>query len=382
MQLDQTVRRFTHGIVRFFRGIFGFFFGWMFRGRGTAVTTGAGAAPSAKPAGSGASGLANRIASILTWVFRRLSWRSDRRGIRLTVRVALVLAVLGFFYFFIGSIWLSKVDSNLTFAPPHTAGESRSVAMAAALIDREIGTNGWTPNDPPLWPTYILDNMPNFQRGMLQALGRFSIELTDQLGRIRGSSQADPDLELASGNLRYPPDRWHWNPSESLFAITITSEKSYGDAAEAMKRYNQRLAAGDAIFERRADNLMATLDRMALDLGSASATIDEFVEDQAGFPWNWKVDDLFYRTKGQLYGYYMILRELQVDFDLVLEEKKLKTNYAEMLRSLEQAIQVQPMVVLNASTDAQIFPNHLSQQGFYLLRARTQLRELTAVLRA
>lgn len=345
MQFDQTVRRLTRGIGRFF-GRFG------------------------------------RMGGVFGWVFRRLSWRSDKTGIRLTTRVGLGAAVFLFLYYFVGSIYLSKVDSDLTFATQTQANQSQSVAMAAALIDREVNRNGWTPNDPPLWPTFILDNMPNFQRGLLQALGRFSIELTDQLGRTRGSSQADPDLEAASGNLRYPPDRWHWNPSKSIFALTITSEKSYRDAAEGLKQYNRRLSNGDAIFERRADNLLATLDRIASDLGSSSATIDEFIEDRSGFPWDWKVDDLFYRNKGQLYAYYMLLTALEVDFNQVLEEKKLKPNYAEMLRSLEQAIQVQPMVVLNASTHAQFFPNHLSQQGFYLLRARTQLRELTAILAA
>ena len=44
--------------------------------------------------------------------------------------------------------------------------------------------------------------MPNYQRGMISALGRFSTELMDQLGRTRGSSQTDRDLEQARLNLQ------------------------------------------------------------------------------------------------------------------------------------------------------------------------------------
>jgi hypothetical protein len=37
-------------------------------------------------------------------------------------------------------------------------------------------------------------------------------------------------------------------------------------------------------------------------------------------------------------------------------------------------------VVVNGSPNALVEPNHLSAQGFYLLRARTQLEELIDIL--
>eukprot|EP01034_Spumella_vulgaris_P004887 gene4887-6236_t len=44
------------------------------------------------------------------------------------------------------------------------------------------------------------------------------------------------------------------------------------------------------------------------------------------------------------------------------------------------AAQLDPWVVWNGYPDALLFPNHLLAQGFYLLRARTQLREITNIL--
>ena len=44
------------------------------------------------------------------------------------------------------------------------------------------------------------------------------------------------------------------------------------------------------------------------------------------------------------------------------------------------ASQLDPWVVWNGWPDAFLIPNHLAAQGFYLLRARTQLRELSVIL--
>ena len=51
-----------------------------------------------------------------------------------------------------------------------------------------------------------------------------------------------------------------------------------------------------------------------------------------------------------------------------------------MLESLRHTAELSPMVVVNGKPDAQAMPSHLAAQGFYLLRARTKLREITNIL--
>jgi hypothetical protein len=41
---------------------------------------------------------------------------------------------------------------------------------------------------------------------------------------------------------------------------------------------------------------------------------------------------------------------------------------------------LQPWVVVNGSPQSQVLPSHLAAQGFFLLRARVQLREITNIL--
>ena len=81
-----------------------------------------------------------------------------------------------------------------------------------------------------------------------------------------------------------------------------------------------------------------------------------------------------------MYGYYMILRALRADFGGVIESVGLTTVWDEMLSSLRNAVELQPLVVISGNPDSQILPSHLSAQGFYLLRARTQLKEISNVL--
>src|SRR3546814_5528879 len=92
--------------------------------------------------------------------------------------------------------------------------------------------------------------------------------MTDQIGRTRGSSEADRDLDKAAGLLKFPGDVWIYDLSTS-FLPTASSESQYRSARRALLAYNDRLAAGQAIFERRADNLLGTIERIAADLGSA-----------------------------------------------------------------------------------------------------------------
>ena len=256
---------------------------------------------------------------------------------------------------------------------------SRAVAMAAALILREVDESRWVANDPFFLPPAALDNMPNYQQGIIAALARFAFELTDQIGRTRGTSQTDKDLQEAAGQLQYAGNVWVFDLSTSL-APTTTSEARYRKAAKSLLKYNQRLANGNAVFERRADNLLATLDRFALDMGASSATLDRQITEHAGDFIDTRADDVFYGIKGQSYAYYMIIRELGLDYAKVLGERELTNAWAKMLESLRRAAELSPLIVANGMPDSQFVPSHLAAQGFYLLRARTKIREITNIL--
>ena len=302
------------------------------------------------------------------------SWRLVKVG-------GLVLLGLLAVYYLGGMVWLHEIDDDPDFALASTApeGGSQAVAVSADLIDREINAHRWVANDPFFMPGSLLDNTPNFQQGIIAALSRFAIELGDQIARTRGSSQIDPDLDTAAGLLRYPGTVWIFDPTVS-FAPTASSESQYRRAMRALRDYNQRLSQGQATFEARADNLQATLERIAADVGSASAAIDRHLAERSGFGLDFSADDVFYRNKGRLYAYYLLLRAMQSDFGKVISDRDLGAAWTQMLDSFRAAAMLQPWVVVNGDPASQFLPSHLASQGFFLLRARTQLKEIINIL--
>jgi hypothetical protein len=306
----------------------------------------------------------------------RRPWYWRRLGTMLLVLMALIAV-----YYVGGMLWLHEIDDDPEFGAGIEVqeGASRTVVLAADLIDREINTHRWVANDPFFMPGSLLDNMPNFQQGIVAALSRFAIELSDQIGRTRGSSQVDPDVDSAAGLLKYPGTIWIFDFSTS-FAPTASSESQYRRAMRSLRSYNERLAQDAAIFETRADNLQATLERFAADMGSSAAALDQHLERHAGWVPDFRADDLFYANKGRLYAYYLLLRELGRDFENVIRERQLTAVWQQMLETFRDAATLQPWVVVNGDPASQVMPSHLASQGFFLLRARTQLREVTNIL--
>ncbi len=300
---------------------------------------------------------------------------STKTWAMLALSVPVVFAV----YILIGMAVVNRIDDHLNPSVSPPAGGSYTVSMVSYLTGREVNTNGWTPNDPVFKPGWWLDNTPNFQRGIIGALSRFSFELRDQLGRTRGSSAQDSDLEAAAGNLSIDPNRWVLDFSTSFLPIT-PSDTYYREAVNQLAAYNARLASGEAVFERRSDNLLATLDRIALDLGASSAALEGYIsEHSGGFLPDGGADDLFYQVKGQVYAYTLLLDALKLDFSDLITGRDIGNIYEELQQSMAAAAALDPWVVANGATDG-LLVNHLSMQGFYLLRARTQMREITNIL--
>ncbi len=311
---------------------------------------------------------------------------SDKEGGRAMRRIALglaiVLAVVLALYYLIGMAFVHMVDDDPDFAiQPPPAEASRAVAMAAALIEREIDTHRWTAGDPFFLPGAALDNMPSFQTGIIATLARFAADVRDQVGRPR-SGRVDERLDRAAGLLRYPGDAWSFDLG-NLFAPTASAATQYRAARKALLEYNERLAKKQApvAFERRADSLLAVLDRVGADLESISVALERQLAEQSGNLFDLSADEVFYNAKGRLYAYAMILRELGQDFERVLAERGATRAWQQMVASLREAAGLHPWVVLNGAPDSNLLPSHLAAQGFYLLRVRARLREITDILR-
>lgn len=271
-----------------------------------------------------------------------------------------------------------------------SCGRSGVVDAVRYLVTFNVDENSWISSHPLYkgglfgidWDaTPFMDNKASFQRGVQQAAARVAVELSDQLGRVRGTSEVDLDLQQARGWMQSDQFTWYFNPFSKLpFGPTTPTQNFYRKAIKAFENYNKRLESCQATFDARADNLMAMMDRIAKDIGSTSARIKDQSENFNSGWFDFRADNQFYFAKGQLYALYGLLQGARADFQQVLEIRRLDELWANMEAQIKSGLELDPWIVSNGKEDGWIMPTHLTTIGFYILRVRSNLIEIRSVL--
>ena len=269
-----------------------------------------------------------------------------------------------------------------------TCGRSAVVDVAAHLTDFNVNQNRWISSMLLYkagffglsWDkTPFFDNKASFQRGIHTAVQRVSNELVDSLGRVRGTSQIDPDLQKARGQLQYDMSSWYFglNP----FGFRQSSPSSYRIAIEGLNAFNTRLANCSATFDARADNLATLIDAVTSQIGSTTAAIDERSRlNNLGW-FDTQADNYFWESMGQLYAYYGFLSAAHADFEDIIRTKALDAVWNRMEDQLRLALDLDPWIISNGKEDGWIMPTHLTTLGFKILRVRSNLVEVRDILK-
>ncbi len=280
-----------------------------------------------------------------------------------------------------------QVSIENSASTTRTCGRSAIVDVVADLIEFNVDQNAWISSTLlyklgffglPWDATPYMDNKASFQRGIHQAVRRTAVELVDSLGRRRGTSAVDPDLELARGRIQY--DQYTWYFSLTPFGPIRPTPSAYREGMDLLRTFNGRLESCDAVFDPRADNLIRFVDRVAADIGSTSAELrDRSARSNAGW-FDTRADNQFWFTYGQLYAYYGILKAAHADFADTIESRQLEEVWNTMEDQLRATLDLQPVIVSNGREDGWIMPSHLATVGFYLLRVRSNLVEVRSIL--
>ncbi|MEO0327332.1 MAG: DUF2333 family protein [Pseudomonadota bacterium] len=343
------------------------------------------------------------ILSPFIWI--RNLYRTSGWILKGLLLVLLICILIPYTLFFWNSIWTRDYQVNYTQRlnldryvveagnrmPEGSASEcgpSAIIDVSRDLIDFNVNRNSWMsawlvyklglfgiPWDSTPW----MDNKASFQRGVHRGVTSAAIEMRESLGRVRGSSERDEDLNDALSNLQI--DEYNWYFGLNPFGFKQTAWGSYRQARKEMGEYNMRLAGCDANFDARADNLSNFLDRIAKDIGSTTAVIKDRSEQ---YNWGWfdtRADNVFMEANGQLYAYLGLLRATRNDFQDIIRRRNLDSLWDTMDEQLNSAVELNPLIVSNGAEDGFVMPTHLTTIGFYILRVRTNLTEMRDVLK-
>ncbi|OCW59180.1 DUF2333 family protein [Hoeflea olei] len=345
------------------------------------------------------------IAAIL-WPFVTVAGWYSRRGwlVRIPVLVVLVLLVAGYGHF----IWVAERWTNynpdypdryefasrtvspgqpLDPANPAQCAPSAIVQVTGDLIDFNINQNTWVPSMPLSkaglfgleWKyTPFLDNKAAFQLGINQVIRRTTVELVDRLGRVRGTSQINQNLQNARQAMAYDEDAW-WLTFSPPFVQPSTPERQR-EALRALTAFNGELEKCTGEFDARADNLLQFLDRITGDIGSTSDILRQQMEASNAGWLDARADDRFWFTYGQLYAYYGLLRATQSDFADVYNDRRIDIVWNRTAEQLRSALDMTPFIISNGNESSWIMPSHLATMGFYVLRVRSNLVEMRDIL--
>ncbi len=271
-----------------------------------------------------------------------------------------------------------------------TTGSYTTSSVITAMETLLNKRGGYLSNDilpPSIW----LDNIPNWEFGVLVQVRDITRAMRNDFSRSQSQSTEDVDLIIAEPKFNFDNRSW----------ILPASESVYGEAIEALYGYLGRLQNPEnqeAQFYARADNLRAWLDQVSKRLGSLSQRLSasvgqtRFNTDLAGdaeavqstatssqmevkTPWS-EVDDVFYETRGAAWALVHFLKAVEIDFESVLKKKNALISLRQIIRELEgtQDTLWSPMV-MNGSGFG-LFANHSLVMGSYISRANAAVIDL------
>lgn len=288
--------------------------------------------------------------------------RKNWKAISQSWRTIMVL-VLVFFasYYAIGGYLAENMDVDTEYklnaedSPLFETTESMSF-----LLKREVDDKMWTPNLPIIFPAYVLDNMPNFQMGIVSAV-------KDVAEVIKGFAQNTPaqqkDIKQAVKLLHYSPKIWLMSRS-GKFNLAPSANAQYRKAAQLLQQYRK-----DGVFFAEADEVYMILQRVSKTLFKIS---DKNADRQREHSKDWfdrYCDDLFYFNRGYAFALWQISKVLGYDYKKILVRKNAYEDWTYYLSSLKKAAEFKPLIVRNGNPEALFAANHLLTQNYYLVRA-------------
>lgn len=278
-------------------------------------------------------------------------------------------------YYPLGGIVSEKIDRTPDYDFAYLdSSQSEGLEMAAYLINREVNEHIWSANLPFLFPASSLDNMPNFQTGIIKGISDIIKVLSHQIQCLENDKNI-AELNESAQLLAYPGNVWLFAPDNKL-KTAPSSSSQYRKARKYLKDVNTALKEEKCFWNHSANNLFDINKAVIRGLDKAILSIETEVREGGNSWFDSKADDVFYFNQGRIYAYMMVLRKIGRDFKQVLMAENLYSEWTAMLRSLQNSVEINPNVVVNGELEAKFKANHLTSLGYYVLKAENLLMKV------
>ena len=316
------------------------------------------------------------------------------------IAIGLVLALVCT----LGFLWDSEpalfnvtevTDQILTERQVQRVTGSTTVAVMIEISDVLLSKRGGFLTNDIMAPGAWMDNVPNWEFGVLVQLRDMARTMRNNLSRSQSQSTEDAGLVAAENQFYFDNNSWFLPETES----------EYRKGTRALEDYLTRLGntnKADAQFYARADNLRIWLSEVETRLGSLSQRLSASVgkrqidislagdsaatqstetigDAQVKTPWT-QLDDVFYEARGTTWALIHLLRAIEIDFKDVLEKKNALVSLQHIIRELEPTQEtLWSPIILNGS-GLGLVANHSLVMGSHISRANAAIIDLRRLL--
>lgn len=290
--------------------------------------------------------------------------------------IALGICVLLLLYYPIGAILSEKIDRNTNIELSKTkSNHFQTIEMISYLVNREVNEKIWTPNLPFFFPAAILDNMPNYQLGVINGVSKFASVFEQRLNK-QTPNREDSPLYNAASLLRYKGTIWMFSPSNKIKPVPSAGSQ-YRKARRLLTKYNQMLTNNEITLQKSNDDLIYILRKSAQNLAISSSRLTNAVRENSSNWIDFNADDVFYYNQGKIYAYYLLLKALGNDYEKNIVASEQYQNWISLIKALEETAHIRPLVVCNGEPSSSLVPNHLLYLEVYILKAQALIKKIT-----
>jgi len=283
----------------------------------------------------------------------------------------LIFTLLGFWYSQEPDLHDSyRMAEELAGPDPRTG--AITTASVIVVMETLLEKNGGLLSNDITPPSIVLDNMPSWERGVIEQVRVMSKALRDSFSRSQSQSQEDPALSEAEPNFNFGINRWMFPSSETEYSRGIKHMHDYLGRLQDTSDQNAQLLSA-SVGQRRLNTDLAG-DSEATQ---ATPTAGEF---ELKTPWL-EIDNIFFEARGSTWALVQFLKGIEHDFAPILESKNAKVSLQQIIRELEAA--QAPMRAPLVTRDENIygfFPNHSLVMASYISRAHAAIIDLRELL--
>ncbi|MGH9891835.1 MAG: DUF2333 family protein, partial [bacterium] len=139
------------------------------------------------------------------------------------------IAALGFYWdsepdlFDVKSVATEMAGGDATKLIPGSVTTATLIQVVTVLLDRP---GGYLSNDM-MPPSVLLDNIPNWEQGVLQQIRDMARVLRNDLSRSQSQSSEDADLSIADPRFNFDPYSWQIPSAEGEYRVGLDRLKRY-----------------------------------------------------------------------------------------------------------------------------------------------------------